>query len=399
LIVVGVFLARDDLYFMELDGYLDSIIYREFVSNYVTMYAEDVNEFEDNYYVTGFIQSSHGDHDVFLQKIDKKGNKIWEKTYGVPSRDENGYAAVLENGGLTIMISEAFDNTPTVKNDTRYWIRFMHVDTSGTIQSDWKEEVTGKEGWSGSLVKYGTDYIYTTNFLGEEYNLGYFQAAQVVRRDKDFNLVWRLPYGERDTYWNGFGDLIISADSNLLLTGQILDTSQKYELERVLKICPDGNIICESRDTGYIMTNGESLNAMEGIAESESGSIYAVGYSYRTPNYLEGLLLKVNTDGCIDTLCTTVDIEEVIKNQIYNAKVYPNPASDHITFETNDATEERNVELFNLQGSLMLKQNLSPGSNSIQIDKRVFLPGLYIWKIRDKEGKVLDVGKVILTEN
>jgi len=396
LIVTGVFLVRDDLYFMDLDENLDSIIYREYLSNYVTMYAEDVFEYEDSYYVTGHIQSSHGDHDVFFQKIDKKGNKIWEKTYGVPSRDEVCRAAIVENGGLTLLISEAFDNTPTIKNDTRYWIRFMHIDTSGTILSDWKEEVTGHEGWSGSLVKYGTDYIYTANFLGEEYGFGFFQAGQVVRRDKDFHLIWRRQYGAPDTYFNGLGDLIIAPDSNLLITGQILDESKKNVLQRVMKICPDGEILWEVRDTGIILNDGESLNYMEGIVASSCNSTYAVGYSYKSSGFYEGLILKVSGDGCIDTLCTTVDIEEILKNKINNAKVYPNPASDHITFDTKDASEERNVELFNLQGNLMIRQNLSPGSNTIQIDKSVFPEGLYIWRLTDKTGKLINVGKIVV---
>ena len=399
ILLTGEFFRFRDIYLIEVNRSFDTFLYRHYPYDYLTMFSENIIESDDSYYITGIVQTQNYDLDAFIQKVDKVGNKIWLKTYGVPSRDETGRSTVLENDGLTVMISESYDPSPTIKNDTRYWIRFMHIDTSGTIQSDWKEEVTGNEGWSGSLLKYGTDYIYTTNYLGEEYGFGYYQAAQIVRRDKDFNLIWRIPYGERDTYWNGFGDMIISADSNLLLTGQILDTSQTYELERVLKICPDGSVICETRDTGYIMTSGESLSLMEGIAESASGSIYAVGYSYRNTNFREGLLLKVNIDGCIDTLCTTVDIEEILKNHIEKSKVYPNPANDHITFDTKDISVERNLELYDFHGRLMLSQNLSPGINTIKIDKQVFLPGLYIWKMRDRRGEILDGGKIMVGEN
>lgn len=44
----------------------------------------------------------------------------------------------------------------------------------------WEEEVTGDEGYGGAFVKYGTDYIYTTNYLGDEYSAGILQAAQLV---------------------------------------------------------------------------------------------------------------------------------------------------------------------------------------------------------------------------
>lgn len=353
IVLGGVFLQRDDLFAIGLNSDFTLKFYKEYLANYVTMYIHDVEELFNSYYFLGFIQTQNGDHDVFLQKIDSTGNKIWEKTYGVPSKDETGRAAIIEDDGLTIMISESYDDTPTIKNDTRYWIRFMHVDTSGAIVRDWREEVTGEEGWSGSLVKFDNDYIYTTNKLGEEYGFGYFQAGQVVRRDPEFNLIWRKPYGSPDNYFNGLGDLTISADSNLLLTGQILDESQKYVLQRILKICPDGEVLWELRDTGLILNNGESLNFMEGIATSSCNSIYAVGYTYKNAGFYEGLLLKISGDGCIDTLCTITDIEEHILSKENAFHLYPNPARSEIEIRMADSVAlPVAIELYDMQGRM-----------------------------------------------
>ena len=192
--------------------------------------------------------------------------KCWEKTYGVSSKDETGRAAIIEADGLTIMVSESFDNTPNIKNDTRYWIRFMHVDTSGTIGRDWREEVTGQEGWSGTLLKYNNDYIYSTNVIGEETTFGQLVASQIVRRDSDFNLIWRKPFGAPDNHHNQIGDLIFARDSSMLLaSGNIWDSTQQFTWARVMMIDLCGDLSCEVRDTGIFIPNLGSSNRLEGI--------------------------------------------------------------------------------------------------------------------------------------
>ena len=294
------------------------------------------------------------------------------------------------------MVSESFDNTPTIKNDTRYWIRFMHVDTSGAIVRDWREEVTGEEGWSGSLVKLDNDYIYTTNQLGEEYGFGYFQAGQVVRRDPEFNLIWRKPYGSPDNYFNGLGDLIISADSNLLLTGQILDESQKYVLQRILKICPNGEVLWELRDTGLILNNGESLNFMEGIAASYCNSVYAVGYTYKSAGFYEGLILKVTGDGCIDTLCTTTDIENLISLEEERVLMYPNPTRSELQIRLSEEVAlPVKIRLYDMHGLQLLATWIN--HREAVFDISGLSSGLY-HVVVEKEGGIIGAKTIVKIE-
>lgn len=387
IILGGVFLDQDDLLVLKLNNDFSQVFYKKYPLNYPTLYIEGIGEYLDAYYLVGTVQTSNGDHDVFLQKVDSSGNKVWEKTYGIPSRDENGRAILLEDTMLTIMISEAFDNTPNIKNDTRYWIRFIQLDSSGTIQRDWKEEVTGEEGWSGSLVKFNNDYIYTSNQLGEEYGFGYFQAGQVTRRDQDFNLIWRKRYGAPDNYFNGLGDLIISPDNNLLITGQILDESKKWVMQRVMKICPDGDIIWEVRDTGIVLDNGESLNYMEGITASICNSTYAVGYSYKSAGFYEGLILKVSGDGCFDTLCTTTKMEDLIRGESQEMLIYPNPATSniHIHF-ANELQNPVEIKLYNNLG--VLKKSLSIFDSTSDLDISSLPIGVY-WLMAESNGKPL----------
>jgi hypothetical protein len=393
LVLAGDYLWKSDNYFIKYNKKTGEHFYKEYSAPFLVRLTESLIELDGAFYAVGFVQTQNYDLDAFIQKIDSSGNKVWEKTYGVPSRDETGRAVVLEDDGLTIMISESFDNTPSIKNDTRYWIRFMHVDTSGAIQHDWKKEVTGEEGWSGSLVKFKNDYIYTTNQLGEEYGFGFFKAGQAVRRDQNFNLIWRKPFGEPDNYYNGLGDLIISTDSNLLITGQILDESKKFVLQRVMKICPDGEIIWEVRDTGIILNSGQSLNFMEGITASSCSSTYAVGYSYKSSGFYEGLILKVSGDGCIDTVCTTTNIEDLIRVENQEMLIYPNPASSSIHILLgNNLTGSIEIRLYDLMGTLRKSFSVSDSISELDISS---LPNEVYWLVAKSNGKTIATQKFL----
>jgi hypothetical protein len=393
LVLSGDLLWKSDNYIIKYNKKTGEHFYKEYSAPYLVRFTESLLEYNGEYYAIGYVQTQNFDLDAFVQKIDSSGNKIWEKTYGVPSRDETGRAGIIKNGRLTIMVSESFDNTPTVKNDTRYWIRFIQIDTSGAIKNDWKEEVTGEEGWSGSLVSYNDDYIYTTNLLGEEYGIGFFQAGQVVRRDKDFKLIWRKPFGEPDNYYNGLTDLIVSSDSNLLLTGQILDASKKFVSQRILKICPDGEILWELRDTGFVQPTGESLNFMEGIAAPLCNSVYSVGYTYKSSGLYEGLLFKVSGDGCIDTLCTTVDLENIIKAESQKMVISPNPATSSIqVYLANDPQGPGIIKVYDSLGAL--KQAFTISSSFSVLDISSLTNGVY-WLVAESGGKILATQKLI----
>jgi hypothetical protein len=393
IILGGNLLYKSDHFILELNKNFDSIFYKVYSSPFLVRLTESLVEFNEAYYIIGFVQTQNFDLDVFIQKIDAAGIKIWEKTYGIPSRDETGRAAIIEDDGLTVMISESYDPTPTIKNDTRYWIRFMHIDSSGTIQWDWKEEVTGHEGWAGTLLKYGSDYIYTTNTIGEETNFGPLAGCEIVRRDSAFNIVWRKQYGTPDSQFTGLGDMILSADGHLIVTGQNVDSSKQFNAARIMKICLNSDIIWEVRDTGIALPNGQSLNLMEGIIESGSGSIYAVGYTYKSAGFYEGLLLKVRKDGCVDTICTTTAIENLIRLQQEKILVYPNPVSDELTIQFSKSfSKDFLIKLYDSFGREKFSEHLY--ENKKKIDVSNLPPGLYILQISDKE-HVMAIRKII----
>jgi hypothetical protein len=73
-------------------------------------------------------------------------------------------------------------------------------------------------------------------------------------------------------------------------------------------------------------------------------------------------------------------------------KAYPNPAITYITFDfTRSYSSGLSIELFNLPGKKVASASNVQSSITIQLQN--FYRGVYIYKLIDKNGKVMESGK------
>jgi Secretion system C-terminal sorting domain len=79
-------------------------------------------------------------------------------------------------------------------------------------------------------------------------------------------------------------------------------------------------------------------------------------------------------------------------NQIKIIKSYPNPATDNITFEfQRNYNTGYSIEIYNLPGKrVTLVSNLSPKTPVVLNN---YYRGVYIYKLVDRTGKVIESGK------
>jgi hypothetical protein len=77
-----------------------------------------------------------------------------------------------------------------------------------------------------------------------------------------------------------------------------------------------------------------------------------------------------------------------IKDQnISNCYVYPNPVKDNIYFRSSTSSiHEGNIQIFDIQGSLMVNLNTYEGQNFIAIPVSNFPSGNYTLRYISKEG-------------
>jgi len=73
-------------------------------------------------------------------------------------------------------------------------------------------------------------------------------------------------------------------------------------------------------------------------------------------------------------------------------KFYPNPATSFITFDLQKTIDKGcDIQVFNLLGKVVFEQKNIPLRTTINLTD--YSRGVYIYQLRDHDGKILDSGK------
>ena len=148
-----------------------------------------------------------------------------------------------------------------------------------------------------------------------------------VKRDSDYNIINEQTYGtfRPSNFLRNFKKI----DGGFLVLGQRVFPTPPPGIARgsMLKINSQADSIWNYLDTAFTY----ATNLLYDAVELPSGSIIACGYS-RTNNPLKdwAWLVKVNKDGCVDTLnCVSVSsFEHPVSTR--KIRMYPNPTSDFV---------------------------------------------------------------------
>ena len=120
------------------------------------------------------------------------------------------------------------------------------------------------------------------------------------------------------------------------------------------------------------------------MTELPSGNVVAAGYveNYIT-NKTEGLIIKLDSNGCIDTLCNAGWIGTEETEKVSKIKIFPNPASEVLTINNPIG---KHVEIFYIQGRLVRGGQVISTSQPVPI--RGLPNGAYILKMQEKTLRV-----------
>lgn len=114
------------------------------------------------------------------------------------------------------------------------------------------------------------------------------------------------------------------------------------------------------------------------------------------PEQKEGLYTVTVTDesGCQASEFITNKVLGVEDDVHKSIRVYPNPATDYLTVQSEDALLSR-IELLNQTGQLLISEKLNhTGSHNIELGK--MSSGLYIYRLYDKAGNAVLSKKLII---
>jgi hypothetical protein len=304
-----------DYFLVKLDSNLNLEFSKRYSFNSTSFEqtAGVIQMIDSSYYLFGNTQLAVDEENAYLIKIDRNGNEIWHKRYGMDSFRRIGVSIHKFKAGILLNIVKATD-----------------LSESGD--------------------------------------------ALLINLDTSGNIIWQKIYGSNRN--DNLRNLFILKDSIILAVGnsKIL-SNNSYTHAWFLKINSNGDTIWQ-KIYNYNNVNDliDQNNFFYDIKPTQDGFII-LGNAYRkgvSPIEQDVWLLKVDSMGCLYQNCITptgVDNEEK-KNQ--ELIIYPNPASNKIAIQSN--TIYNHYCIFNLYGQEILEGDLQNNEINIsELSKGLFI--------------------------
>jgi hypothetical protein len=365
----------------------------EFIKEYedtvnLSNYRYKLTEIEDGYLLYGAIQRPNFKDNPFIRRVDKFGNTVWFKYFG----DYNTAGAFQE---LVIINDSTIVGSATQILSGNKGQSIIYIsDLEGNIIKSWFSEpepevgyfrhiVTTTDGGFITLGEYLVEIVFDTKIL----------QATLAKFDSELQVKWVKHYGLPVPYYADviFWDIEPTTDGNYIGAGEsfIIENPNDtvFNAGWLMKFSPDGDSIWSRYDLPPLSISAHMFNDQyfDGVGVLSSGSIIAGG-SAGENNERYIWLVKVTTDGCLDTLfCGLVPIREPMKSTA--TEVYPNPANTSVSVALPAAAGEAVLVLYDVQGKPVRRQERLDLAAVATIETRDLSPGIYFLEIRLADGR------------
>lgn len=134
---------------------------------------------------------------------------------------------------------------------------------------------------------------------------------------------------------------------------------------------------CNNMAQGYALIEGigSSRGLLDCIASFESGALLDCFSDHGQTIYPD-----------TTTFCPIL-IESVAETQEMKWSVYPNPAADVITFQSNDYSGRLLITITNLTGQIVRSENISASDGGFTVSRNGLPSGIYFIEILDEQGR------------
>ena len=379
---------------------------------------------DGGYAFLGSTYSFGAGHQAYLVRVDKDGNVLWSKTFGVPGTSYGGAIEPTKDGGFLVGTSSSLYSACIIKLDSVGNVLW----TKTSSNSKWMKSI-GETNDGGFIV------------LGESvHGVGPSPDAYLLKWDSAGVLTWQrkidfcIPYTIKQmkdggyllvdggltkldslgsVLWcRGYNTSVKSAHETtgggFLITGSasngkaiLMETdSSGILLWSRTYSSGDGFTAFQTSDSGYFMAgiNGyfplgggtpdfymvkaDSLKnsgcfQMDVIVKDTLVSRVTSSFSTQigtAPDNSQFVTTIVGTGGTIKTLCSSVGIKEAKAPTIF--RTFPNPAIDVLFIQTPHKPNEQVTVLNVLGASLSIAAKRS--GNKLELDIRTLPPGTYL---------------------
>lgn len=354
---------------------------------------QQILEVQDGFLVGGNDFQFTTSIEVFIIKIDFEGNIQWKKRYGSNNRRDLFGSIQKVNDNEYVVGAATVSTVGVPLPQIRYTSKIFAIDSLGNVKWEWESPLSLEEMGTASLTLTEEGYWFYTTLKGR-YNPTYNEISvqpKLVIRDESFSLVRQDTFGMTDTPQHGLSKIIPLNDGGWLTIGikphyyavEPSQTTYNSLSGWMLRLDSEYNTLWSRADTAFWSNEMGSENYLYDAVELPSGSIIACGYSTTYEPQIKdwAWLIKVDKNGCMDTLfCSPVSS---ISMQPYSmdVKIYPNPAQTVINIEHKDSDVWDKILLYNASGQIVMAL---AGTNSTQLDISHLPDGMYFIQFTKK---------------
>ncbi len=372
----------------------------EFVREYQHDDSPDIRhwnivELENGGYMTTGIkwQPSDGEFDTFIMRTDEYGERMWEVGYGEFGLVDLFRGIRKQNNNEFLITGATGVSTPIINPPTNSWVKavVIKIDTLGDITWEWESERTIQG--MGSAAPFAHIHPATD---GNWVSTGYFNVirevydeptllskGEIVKRDTNFNVIWRTGFGQPTNTTNGFTDTAQTPDGGWVAVGRYTTDSPSgydgYRASMIAKVNAQGDSLWSRTDTLFSPLTTASDPYLSGVVVLPSGSIITCGKVDKTwpsPGKSWAWLIKVDKHGCMEPGCNPTTNTENLSPLMSDFALFPNPVRNRLQVSGSDIFD---VQMYDVQGRVWASQ--SRITENAALDVSHVPAGVYFVKI------------------
>ncbi len=363
--------GREDLYLLKVSKQGEKI-WEKYYGGYHTDQGFSVKSIKDGYIALGYTSSQPETTmgNFYLVRTDLDGNMLWENNYGTEYLDFGFEILPLESGDFWLLGTAGgfFNMARADYTNPEADLLLIKVDKHG-------EEIT-RNYFGGFLHDWGKDLVETED--GTMYLLGSTQSEgagsfdmYLVKVDPEGNQIWDETYGESDfEYGNAMG---IDQEGNLFLLGTKQHPQSALGPDiYIIKADSDGQVIWEQSLGGLGSDYGYDLIVMPDSGCAIVGEIQNTESKYSDIYYVR--LDKNGEIMGIDIPGDTIQQETV--------KFFPNPVFDKASIEWEGPPPPGGFRLliFSLTGQVVYSQ-VFESRKKIDLELGSLPQGTYLYQV------------------
>jgi hypothetical protein len=354
-------------------------------------------ELDDGYLLYGTLQGQDYQIFGFVRRVDHDGNKLWEKRFNYNEMLNVVTDLQLQNDSVALVahnVSNDYDQF-----EVFYALRTINLQTGATLKyTETLNEVQDRELTHSHLLPDGS-IIVCANELEGANAIYHTVRPTFTKYNADLEPVWKR-------YWGGGGfqstsgslkNSYVDLEGNIITIGDTaLDTfyqgiDNNYRVGWYFKYSPDGDSIWE-RHVYPVTSNQLDQVFLATYAGGllSSGSIIGGG-QVRIQGKYYAWLVKITTDGCLDTLfaCSPPSSAGEVwpaATQPTALAIAPNPADQSVSLGIDGYMYAPQVLLYDISGRAYPVVATATTGHMVTIGTAHLPSGIYIAVLRHSRG-------------